>query len=395
MRAIPPHLPHNVLNFLDPANTLFRLSHAMASYGQFQGRQAPTIFSARDRARTRVIGDSGGFQWATNKLRVENDGHRELALRWLESNCDIAMTLDAPTARLGKENCPWRSYDECLRETMANLRYFENKRTSSQLWLLNVIQGNTVPECVHWYNTVRIYGFEGWAFAGPLRHDIYHLLRMLILMHNERDLAKSRWIHILGTADLGTAVMLTAIQRGLKQHHGYNIRISFDTSTPFRMLAGNGVFGFPTLNDAEMRIEQFSAVAGRQYRGKRLMWPWSSALGDILYLNDVVVDPGAANSTQRDRLGNYLLALHNLQALCFAVRNANRVFDAQLIVGLDKGRKQVGGAQMRAIAAIEEVLRRPSLEVLADYAAEFQGVRKTYNVEESDLERDFNDDWVD
>lgn len=40
LRTIPAHLPSNVLNFLDPSNDVFRISHAMASAGQFLNTSA-------------------------------------------------------------------------------------------------------------------------------------------------------------------------------------------------------------------------------------------------------------------------------------------------------------------------------------------------------------------
>lgn len=395
-----PDLPSNVLNFLDPENTIFRISHAMASYGQFRNRRDDTIFSPsmRDKDHTCVIGDSGGYQWATGKIDFGNIGEQLLALRWLETNCNIAMCLDAPASRLGDPNCPFTSFDDCLDRTCEALMLFESKREASGTKFLNVIHGRTPAEAEHWYNTVRHYRFEGFAFGGPLRFDVYHLLRMLIMMQEKGDLENVQWVHVLGTAQLSTAVILTAIQRAVKQHLGYNIRFSFDTSTPFRMLVSNSAFGYPILSANELIMGTWPAPAGQFYRGKRLMWPWASALGDRIQLNDVYVKCGAGNTTQRDTLGNFLLALHNLQALCFAIRNVNRVFDVQLVVGKQSGIKQVGDAEMEAIDGIDAVLRKPDLRNVQAHLAKFQNLRAkmggvNHPILDADEEREFGDDW--
>jgi hypothetical protein len=390
-RAIPDHLPKNVLNFLEDNETGFRISHAMTSYGQYRTQRGRNMFTERDRSRTRIIGDSGGYQIATGKFTVDDTAGREQVLRWLENNCDLAMTLDVPTAAIANPDSQYKSFESCLDTTCVHLEYFEKNRDHSKKTLfLNVIQGNKPSECLHWWKTVRSYNFNGWAIAGALRHDIYFLTRLLLEMHEADDLQQARWIHVLGTADLGTAVMLTALQRAITQHLGLQIRFSFDTSTPFRMLAGNQVFGLPRLSTSDMRVEQLRAPAGFRYHGKRLMWPWSSWLGDRMYMSDVIVPCSGENSTQRDTLGNHLLALHNLQALCFAVRNANRVFDVQLVMGVEGSEDgMVGQKQMQAISAIDKIFANPKLSTLEAHVSAFNGLRLTYPPDKAEQERDF------
>ena len=389
LRAIPNHLPQNVLNFLSPNNSLFRISHAMASAGQYLDRTGPSMITRRDRKSTRIIGDSGGYQVASGKLKVENDGDRLRILQWPEDNADIAMTLDAPPGGIGKAGFSYGSTKECLEATLQNIEFFDKHRNRERGTIfLNVIQGNTVEESIHWYNTVKDFPFEGWAIAGALRNDIYHLCRLIVIMHRDGQLDGKKWIHVLGTNDLGTAVMLTALQRAVKQHLKHDIRFSFDTSTPFRMLAGNQVFGFPRLTPEEMKIEQFTAPTGYKFHNKPVMWPWSSKVGDLLRMDDVIVPCGHTNTTQRDPLGNYLMALHNLQALCFAVFNANRIFDVELITG----QHTVGLKEGRAAAAINLVMQKPSLKRLENYATWFNGLRKSYTPWTADEDRDFDDD---
>lgn len=384
-RPIPPHLPPNVLDFLSATNDVFRISHAMASAGQFLTNTKPSIISQRDRSRTLIIGDSGGYQVATGKLNIDELGMRMRILRWLEGNSDIAMTLDVPTAGLGKPGFAYRSYDECLEATIGNLEFFQEHRDKSRsTCFLNVIQGNTVDESVNWYEAVRDYDFEGWAVAGVLRNDIYHLCRLILRMHHDGKLEGKRWFHVLGTNELGTAVLLTALQRAVQRHLGHNIRFSFDTSTPFRNLRSNTAFGFPRFDEHKMGIEQFSAPTGPDFHGVDLPWPLDSTVGRRLRMSDLIVKCGPANTTQRDALGNHLLALHNLQALCFAIHMANRRFDVELI----SGKHTVGVKEGRAAAAIDAVMQAKSIKALEARAAAFDGLRKSYEQHKADEDRE-------
>jgi len=386
MRAIPSHLPANILNFLDQSNTNFRLSHALASAGQFLNRSGDNMISTRDRRRTRIIGDSGGYQVAHGKLVIGSDADRMRILRWLEAHSDIAMTLDIPPGGIGKPNFLYKTVEQCLEATLTNLAYFDKNRRETNTIFLNVIQGNTAKESIRWYRAVRDYPFEGWAIAGPLRNDIYHMCRLIIMMHQNGDLDGKKWIHVLGTNELGTAVMLTALQRAVKQHLNHNIRFSFDTATPFRLLAGNQLLGLPRMTEHEMKITQVSSPAGPQLHNKKICWPWPSSIGDVLYMDDVIVPGSVFNTTQRDVLGNHFVALHSLQALCFAIFNANRLFDVELITG----KPTIGLKEATAAAAIHEIMKKPTLHNLEKYVSDFNGLRKEYTPWTADEDRDLD-----
>ena len=102
-RDLPKGVGEDDLNFLDPKNKLMRMSHVMSSAGQALDQPRDCIITTRDRRSTLVVGDSGGYQIATGKLRINGDADRLKILRWLEANADVAMTLDVPTAPVGKK----------------------------------------------------------------------------------------------------------------------------------------------------------------------------------------------------------------------------------------------------------------------------------------------------
>ena len=80
-------LPHGVtpqdLNPLAP-NGLFQLSHVMYSAGQALGRDHGCIITERDRAKTVLICDSGGYQVATRGLHISTNREMRRYLDWLE-----------------------------------------------------------------------------------------------------------------------------------------------------------------------------------------------------------------------------------------------------------------------------------------------------------------------
>jgi len=71
-------------------------------------------------------------------------------------------------------------------------------------------------------------------------------------MADENKLQDKAWIHVLGTNEIETAVLLTALQRAINQYINPNLRISFDTSSPFRLLAWNTFYTIPRFDKNRM-----------------------------------------------------------------------------------------------------------------------------------------------
>jgi len=185
----------------------------MSSAGQAMLQKKPCIVQTRDRKSTVLICDSGGYQIATKQLTIDGDHDRLEILRWLERNADWAMTLDVPTGRLGDPEYPYKTFADCLNETVYNLEFFQKHRVPGATKFLNVLQGNDRKQADYWYNAVKGFEFEGWAFAGKLRHNFFYLCRRIIKMASENLIQDRNWIHILGTCQPETAVGLTALQR--------------------------------------------------------------------------------------------------------------------------------------------------------------------------------------
>jgi hypothetical protein len=72
-RDLPSGVGPRDLNFLDPANPLFRISHVMSSAGLAYKQKRPCIVTQRDRSQTLLICDSGGYQIASGNLPLSSD----------------------------------------------------------------------------------------------------------------------------------------------------------------------------------------------------------------------------------------------------------------------------------------------------------------------------------
>lgn len=371
-RDLPKGLSAGALNFLNPANRgFFHISHVMSSAGQALKQPRDCIITKRDRAATRMVADSGGWQIASNKGRIDPHRDRLSILQWMEQHADYAMTLDVPTGPVGKRSYPYESFRDCLDHTLDHLAFFQGQRKSSELKLLNVLQGNNRTDADTWYDAVKGYQFEGWAFAGPLRRDLYEVCRRIIRMSDEGQLQDKVWIHFLGTADLETAVLLTALQRAINTNINDKLRISFDTSTAFSMLGRGAAYTLPKLGDHSMTMGEAKILNNRLYAGNSLPWPWPSPLGNLMKLADVCVDRAVTIDTAHDSLSNHLVAHHSLSALCWAVALVNRAFNAEG-VGQDHSIAPHVGA---AINVIGEVIKGGTEFGLAQKRATFSHLR--------------------
>ncbi|MBN9315051.1 MAG: hypothetical protein J0I99_04885 [Devosia sp.] len=385
-RPLPNGISSNMLNFLDPANRdFFSISHVMSSAGQALRQPRPCIITDRDRSSTTLICDSGGYQIASGRMKITSDQDRLDILRWMELHADYAMTLDVPTGPVRRDpNYAFKSFRDCLTQTSDHLAFFERHRQTNAVELLNVLQGNDPNEADAWYDEVKKYAFEGWAFAGILRNDLYQLCRRVLIMANEGQIETKTWIHVLGTSDLETAVLLTALQRSINRHINPRLRISFDTSSPFRALAQKRAFTIPTFTSKEMSMPMRAVPDGAKFVGSDVRWPWPSPIGDRMTLSDFCVSRPPTAMSFHDKLSNHLLAHHNLAALCWGISLANRVFDSETVDHHHSIVPHVGAG----VEAIDRVLASGSLATLATYKPTFAMLRHSDAYDTGDEHRE-------
>jgi len=263
---LPSKMQMKDLNFLDPKSSFWHCKYVLYSAGQFDQAHIskPDIVSTRDQANTVVIGDSGGFQIGTGKLPavahwakdakdpnviyhrwLNQRSIRDRVLRWLDRYSDYAMTLDMPlwilNEKKAQKSSPFAklSAQQLIDLSVENLRYFADNRgkaTGSKAKYLNVLQdaGNGTGEA--WYNAVKDFDFEGWAFGGDTKNGIEPVLKWMRRLLDDGKLDKCEWVHILMASPPESAVYFTAIQRALRKATGNEkLQISFDSSSPFQL----------------------------------------------------------------------------------------------------------------------------------------------------------------
>lgn len=234
-----PHFKPNQFNIFDKSCDVF-CNECLLSSGHEPYMDVTTQyeqFRNRDRSKTMLMGDSGGFQIATDKLRINwNDPDnvdkvRLGILKFLEENCDIAATLDVPTFTIGKPGFKFNTYDQCLSQTLDNMDFWMKHRTPGKIRLLNVIQGRNELEIDKWINAVKDYETEGWCFSSANSDSIYHIFRSLIMLMKHKKLTKEKnWVHILGRTVPAVSVLLTDIQNRISNRNP-EIQISYDSSS--------------------------------------------------------------------------------------------------------------------------------------------------------------------
>lgn len=258
------------LNFLDPQSTLFHYPWALFSAGQaaksISENDPPTMVSERDRTRTIVVGDSGGYQVQTGKIVYRGPETVRRMMRWMEANTDFSMVLDFPTGgiksgqiakhttRLRAEghgalidqgaasNRQAEDFNAALVQTSLNNQQFIIERALGATEFLNVLQGRTEAESKAWYEHVKHYDFEGWSFAAHHREDFSLLLQRLIDLRDEKRLEKAGWVHILGKSELDLACLYTVVQRTVRQHVHPTLQFSFDSASHSLMAANYQVY---------------------------------------------------------------------------------------------------------------------------------------------------------
>lgn len=317
------------LDFLDSGNPFFDVDRALYSVGQnLHGSLSPGMFT-KGRAGVTITGDSGGFQFIGDPSKWLGNTTRAWVLDALERFTDEAMTLDIPTGAI-RTGSPWPDFDAALDCTVESLSFFDARR-STDLRLLNVLQGRNAKEADRWYEAVKWFPAGGWAFGGVMREDFRHIVKMLVRMHDEKLLGPQRnRVHVLGMGDLSAAVLLTAIQRGMRARlDDPDFLITFDTSSPSTMTANRLAYGHPQLSPARVGMTQFTPPTAIRPGYGSSLWPVrSSAIGNVMRMDDLLVaKPGSIAQSAWDGLSEAMVVNHNVHSLLSGIEQANRVLE--------------------------------------------------------------------
>lgn len=347
------------MNFLNQEAAYYYYPYALYSAGHAQLDLNKTdvderMIQKRDRNKTFILGDSGGFQIAKGVIKFDwehfmekpgdpgyigsADKTRGAILNWLEHTADYSMVLDIPTwaARPPlNERTGLKSFQECLDGTLYNNAWFlANRRHQTKF--LNVLQGSNNQEADIWYDHVKHFPFEGWAMGGNNMQDAHLLLRRLINMRDDKLLEPGERdvIHVLGTSRLEFAVFLTAVQRALRKHVNPNLMLTYDCASPFVATAYGLAYTQHVHSNDRFTYVMEKCVDDRGLSGSAIPWPWNSPIGERITMGDVChYKPGQANKTGKvaktswDTFSYSLIMAHNVYQHIESVQRANALAD--------------------------------------------------------------------
>lgn len=243
---LPSGLAPSDLNPLDP-DALVHAPYVLVSAGQYLGKgNTPAWLKHRPAGFSTVIGDSGGFQFITNRFGGEISCRQ--SLEWLETYADIGISLDIPTRAVGPyvkggTTGQFPTFHDALTTSASNNVFFAANR-GGQTRYLTTLQGTNRKEIKVWYDTMKDEPFEGWAFGGSTRELANFIEIIGWLLRDGKLNGRQGHLHVLGTSTAKVAVLLTQVQRTLRTRPGLSeLRITFDTASPSHMTAYNKVAG--------------------------------------------------------------------------------------------------------------------------------------------------------
>ena len=253
--------------------------------------------------------------------------------------------------------CGIFSYDDAVNATRYNNEYWISNRYGDTR-ILNVLQGSNHAEADHWYDLMKGYSdpnqypnrhFNGWGMGGQNMCDVHLVLKRLVNLIHDGLLEKGvhDWMHFLGTSKLEWAVLLTDIQRAVRQYANPNFTISFDCASPFLATANGQLYHNILCENRSKWSYQMSPTADdKKYAtDNRLLRDAvlqdgihdqfeSSPVSARLRIRDVCVyQPGELNKigkegrTSWDSFSYALMMAHNVWMHIESVQRANRRYD--------------------------------------------------------------------
>ena len=183
----------------------------------------------------KIFVDSGGYQLAMGTVNA-NKYTDEVALKWSEANGNIFPILDRPAfSKL-------YDYDFSLKSSVNSAKYYQENRSKSDAYVLNVLQGENKEDMENWYKKISPYKFEGWGFGGSKGNLALIGMAILTLLNNgEFDREKCKYLHIFGVSSNEVMVYLQFIQRMLNRQD-IDIQLTYDSTYWNRTCVFGGYF---------------------------------------------------------------------------------------------------------------------------------------------------------
>jgi hypothetical protein len=330
------------LNYLKEDNGLFYYPYSLYSAGHANlniesETLTETMVHKRNKNKTIILGDSGGYQigkgldkfkkfdWTHMDCESNND-IRLKVLRWLEHTADYSMTLDAPTWGIGSIK-GINTFEECLEKNLSNYDFFVNNRVPGATKFLNIQHGRNIEECDRWWDAVKDYPFEGWAFGTIQTRDFYAILKRLLVMRDGGYLNDNQhWLHFLGVSRLTIGAALTLIQHNLRKHVNPNLTVSYDASGPFLSAAKGQMYVGYSCNKKKFGMEGVGVLDSKSLIGSDCKFPFvGSSISQHLTMGDLCVRVDPEVKTAWDIVSYAYIMNHNLEIMTQATFEASRL----------------------------------------------------------------------
>lgn len=338
------------MNFLNEDQAYFKYKWGLYSAGHAQlnlakANESDSMVQERDREKTFILGDSGGFQIIKGVIQCNwknfktDDSLRKTILNWLEHTSDYSMILDIPTLAADpafRDRTGISSFNECLDYTNFNVEWFKKNR-KWQTKYLNVMQGRNWAEAEYWYENMKHHDLDGFAFGGSAKNDINIILRTLLKMRDDKQLEQGKrdMLHYLGISKLEWSVAYTAIKRALRETVNPDIEVMFDCASPFIATAKGQLYTQHVHRNDRFGYVMDSAVDDKRLAGSKIPFPWESPIGERMTMGDVCYyAPGMLNKigkegkTSWDSFSYFLQMGHNVYQHIDSVQRANALTDA-------------------------------------------------------------------
>ena len=349
------------MNFLNPEQGYFYYKYGLYSAGHAQldlqkSLTQESMIQDRDRSKTMILGDSGGYQIGKGVLKfdwlnfegAEATKTRQKILEWLELTADWSMMLDVPTWACDHIHSPktgLKTFEDCLEKTRYNNDYFLMNRLGQTKWL-NVLQGSDWDTAEKWYEGVKEFSdpkgkyagreAEGWAMGGANMCKMDITLKRLMTMRDEGMLTGKNWMHFLGTAQLDWSCYLTLIQRQIRKHINPEITISFDCASPFIATAHGLVYTNAVHTNKRWSVIMDKAPDNKALAKSDIPFPFASEMASRLNMGDICwYAPGMLNKinkegkTSWDSFAYALMMGHNVECHIVAVQRAQQLMDIE------------------------------------------------------------------
>jgi len=173
----------------------------------------------RDFKNTTIYGDSGGYQIATQGLKVS----AMTILHWLENIADVGFTLDVPPHTFG-DDFTKDQFLKCMNKSNKNADLMWGFKVNDDMQLWGVIQGRTLEECIIWYeDLVKNHEYDGYCISLSI-HKLSTELPWIEQLRFAKTVPKR--IHFLGSSSPIFALVLARFSKLMKKTYTYDTSAS-------------------------------------------------------------------------------------------------------------------------------------------------------------------------